>query len=351
MTIDRFGSLPDGRDVHLIPLQAGPIHVEVLTYGGVLKSVSVPDRHGELRNVALGFSTLADYVERSPYFGAIIGRNANRIAGGVFTLDGTRYTLALNEPPNNLHGGVEGFDKKIWRIGRQDESSLVLHYVSPDGEEGFPGTVDAQVSYEVRDDGTLRVEYHATTDAPTIVNLTNHSYFNLGGEGSGSALDHVARIDADAYLPVGEDLIPTGEIRSVEGSEMDFRTPHTIGERIRTGSRQISLSLGYDHNFMLNRSTVEESGLAFAARFEDPVSGRSLEVWTTEPAVDFYTANFLDGSLVGPSGRTYRQGDAFAIEPEYPSNAPNTDGFGSTVLRPGETYRSVTEYRFSTASS
>jgi aldose 1-epimerase len=226
----------------------------------------------------------------------------------------------------------------------------VLGHRSPDGEEGYPGNVDVTVTYRLLDPGTLRIEYDATTDAPTPISLTNHSYFNLAGEGSGTALAHRARIDADTFLPVGTDLIPTGERREVADSEMDFRHPHVLEERIRDASTQIVIARGYDHSYVLNRTRSDRSGLAFAARFEDPSSGRAMEVWTTEPVADFYTGNFLDGGLVGPSGRAYRQGDAFAFEPERPSNGPNTPGWRSVTLFPGDRYRSASEYRFGLAA-
>jgi aldose 1-epimerase len=345
MTNEIFGHLPDGREVRAVTLETGDgLRAEILSYGGILRSLSVPDRKGTARNVVLGFTGLDDYLAKSPYFGAIIGRNANRIAKGRFTLDGRDYSVAQNDPPNNLHGGHEGFDKKLWEIEELDSSSVTLHYLSADGEEGFPGNLDVRVRYSVGPGNVLRIDCTATTDAPTIVNLTNHSYFNLGGEGSGSILDHVATLGADHYLPVGDDLIPTGRLEAVAGTEMDFRMPHPLGERIRTGSHQIQISKGYDHNFLLTGKRVED-GLSFGARIEDPRSGRVLEVWTTEPYIDFYTGNFLDGTLVGPSGTTYRQGDAFAIEPEKASNAINTPE-PSTILCPGETYRTATEYRF-----
>ncbi|SDK59752.1 aldose 1-epimerase [Cryobacterium psychrotolerans] len=350
MNKELFGQLSDGREVHKVTLgNRSGASVEILTYGGVIRSLQVPDRDGHLKNVVLGFTGLDDYVSSSPYFGAIIGRYANRIAQGRFSIDGTSYQVSVNDSPSSLHGGHEGFDRKIWQVADIDDSSLTLHYVSCDGEEGYPGTLSIDVRYELTADNTLEVQYAATTDAPTIINLTNHSFFNLGGEGFGSALGHLAQLDAENFLPVGEDLLPTGEIRAVAGTEMDFRTARAIGERIRTGSRQIQISKGYDHNFLLNRSRIDGSGLAFAARFEEPKSGRTMEVWTTEPAVDFYTGNFLNGGLVGSGGNVYRQADAFAIEPERPSNAPNTPGFESAVLRPGELYQSTSQYRFGVA--
>jgi aldose 1-epimerase len=348
-----FGTLADGRRVEAYRLANDVgVAVDVLTYGAILLSIEVPDRTGAMRNVALGLSSLDDYVERSPYFGAVVGRFANRIADGTFTIDGTTYRVPVNEPPTSVHGGLEGFDKKVWRaeaFAGGEWTGVRLRYVSPDGEEGYPGTLDTEVTYRLaRDRGTLRVDYAATTDRPTVVNLTNHSYVNLAGEGSGSVLGHVLEVGASRYLPLRATLLPTGELSPVAGTPLDFRTPHAIGERIRDGFEQLVLARGFDHNFVLDREGAADGELAFAARVSEPGSGRVLEVWTTEPGIDVYTGNFLDGSLVGPSGRTYRQGDGLAIEPEHFSNSPNVGHFPSTVLRPGETFASATEYRFST---
>lgn len=352
----RFGTLPDGRVVDAYRLENGVgAAVDVLTYGAILHTIQVPDRDGHIRNVALGLPTLADYLERSPYFGAVVGRFANRIADGMFTIDGTTYHAPVNEPPTSVHGGVEGFDKKLWaaqELAQEDWVGLRLGYVSPDGEEGYPGTLASEVTYRLaRDRCVLRVDYAATTDRPTIVNLTNHSYFNLSGEGSGSVLDHVLEIAATHYLPLEPSLVPTGELARVSGTPLDFRSPRRIADRIRDGSEQLMLARGYDHNFVIDRRGVDDGELAFAARVTDPASGRVLEVWTTEPGIDVYTGNFLDGSLRGPSGRAYRQGDGLAIEPEHFSNSPNVPHFPSTVLRPGQRYASATEYRFSTTSA
>ena len=351
-----FGRLADGRMVEAYRLtnDAG-CAVDVLTYGAILHTVEVPDRAGAPRNVALGLATLDDYVERSPYFGAVVGRFANRIAAGTFVIDGTTYRAPVNEPPTSVHGGLEGFDKKLWQaqpLADEEWAGVRLGYVSPDGEEGYPGRLVTEVTYRLaRDRGTLRVDYAATTDRPTIVNLTNHSYFNLAGEGHGSVLDHVVEIAASRYLPLQDTLLPTGELATVTGTPLDFRSPRAIGERIRDGYDQLVLARGYDHNFVLDRQDAADGELAFAARVTEPASGRVLEVWTTEPGIDFYTGNFLDGSLVGPGGRSYRQGDGLAIEPEHFSNSPNIGHFPSTVLRPGERYASATEYRFSTAAT
>jgi aldose 1-epimerase len=348
---EHFGALPDGRPVECHRLSnAVGMTVEVLTYGAIIHRVEVPDRHGRIDNVALGFRALGDYVDRSPYFGAAIGRFANRIADGRFVLDGVEYQVPVNDPPTSLHGGREGFDKKLWRARRTDDDhwfGLALDYLSPHGEEGYPGNLSTEVTYRLaRDRCTLRVDYRATTNRATVVNLTNHSYFNLAGEGSGSVLDHSAEIAASRYLPLHDNLVPTGELAPVAGTPMDFTEERFIGDRIRHDFDQLLLARGYDHNYVLDRDGAVAGELAFAARVIEPVNGRVLEVWTTEPAVDFYTGNFLDGSLVGPSGHSYRQGDAFAIEPEHFSNSPNVPHFPTTVLRPGEQYRSATEYRF-----
>jgi aldose 1-epimerase len=348
-----FGTLHDGRPVecHRLSNSVG-MTVEVLTYGAILHRIEVPDRHGRIDNVALGFRALDDYVDRSPYFGAVIGRFANRIADGRFVLDGEEYRVPVNDPPTSLHGGSEGFDKKLWRARRTDDDhwlGLTLDYLSPDGEEGYPGNLATEVTYRLaRDLCTLRVDYRATTDRATVVNLTNHSYLNLAGEGSGSVLGHAVQIAAGRYLPLHENLVPTGELAPVAGTPMDFTEEHLIGDRIREGFDQLLRARGYDHNYVLDRGDATTGDLAYAARVSDRVSGRVLEVWTTEPAVDFYTGNFLYGSLVGTSGSTYRQGDALAIEPEHFSNSPNTPHFPTTELRPGEQYRSATEYRFGT---
>jgi len=355
ITLTPYGALPNGEAVDIVAMRNDhDMVVEVLTYGGIVKTIEVADADGSSANVALGLGNLDDYVINSFYFGAIIGRVANRIAYGAFTLDGVSYRLAINEPPNSLHGGPRGFDKKLWSahpFSERDSQGVRLHYRSADGEEGFPGNLDTEVSYRLfNDTNTLRIDYRAETDKPTIVNLTNHTYFNLGGEGSGSALRHELEINADYYLPLNADLLPTGELCPVQGTPMDFRSPHPIEERVREGTRQLLLGKGYDHNYALNRSG-DDSSLLFAARVVDPASGRTMEVWTTEPGLDFYCGNFLDGSVVGPSGRTYRQGDAFALEPEHFSDSANQASFPSTELRPGQVYRSATEFRFGVTSA
>jgi aldose 1-epimerase len=350
ITKEAFGTTPDGEDVDLYTLTNGRgMEVKVITYGGIIQSIKVPGRNGDLANVALGFDNLEDYVERNPYFGCITGRYANRIAEGRFTLDGVTYQLAINNTPNHLHGGNVGFDKRVWKateIEQGGKVGLLLEYTSPDGEENYPGTLDVDVTYLLTKQNEIEMTYHATTDAPTIVNLTNHTYFNLAGEGSGAIYDHELEINADTYTPVDPTLIPTGAIDPVEGTPMDFREPHTIGERIRDGSfEQLVIGRGYDHNWVLNSARRGKS-LVLAARARDPHSGRTLEIRTSEPGIQFYSGNFLDGTLVGTSGRMYRQGDGFALETQHFPDSPNHANFPSTVLRPGESYDTTTIFDF-----
>ena len=335
-----YGTLADGRCVHRLDLQAPGIRVELLTYGGIVARLEVPDRAGRADNVVLGMASLADYVARSPYFGAIAGRFANRIAGGRFTLDGQAHQLACNDGPNSLHGGLQGFDKQVWRVLAADPARAVLTYASPAGEEGFPGRLAVTMTYSVAP-GALRIDYAAETDAPTVLNLTNHSYFNLAGDSGGSVLDHELSIAADHFLPVDATAIPTGEIRSVDATPFDFRSPTPIGARIRATDPQIRAGRGYDHTWVLSGAPGP------AARLRDPASGRVLELFTDQPGVQIYTANFLDGSLAGPSGHPYRQGDAVTLETQHFPDSPNQPGFPSTVLRPGETFRSHSLFRFS----
>jgi aldose 1-epimerase len=351
ITTQPWGSV-DGTPVDLYTLtNSNGMTVKISNYGGIIQSIWVPDRRGRLGNVALGFDNVDDYVAGSPYFGCITGRYANRIAEGKFTLDGEEYQLATNNGPNHLHGGNVGFDKRIWDAtpieGDDDSVGLELTYTSPDGEEGYPGTLDTTVTYTLTNDDEIRADYHATTDAPTIVNLTNHTYFNLAGEGSGTIEDHELMLNADHYTPVDATLIPTGEIAPVEDTPFDFTSATAIGERIRDSHEQVVIGQGYDHNFVLNREDPEDGEMILAARVTEPTSGRTLEISTTEPGIQFYSGNFLDGTLVGTSGNVYRQGDAFALETQHYPDSPNQENFPSTVLRPGEVYETSTVYEFS----
>ena len=321
--------------------------VAILTYGGIVQSILVPDRDGELANVTLGFASFEGYAAGHPYFGTITGRYANRIARGTFELEGETYQLAINNDPNTLHGGEKGFDKFVWDAAVIDDGiGVTLSRTSPDGEEGYPGNLEVEVTYTLTEANELQIDYLATTDAPTVVNLTNHAYFNLAGEGNGSILDHELQLIASSYTPVDETLIPTGEIAPVAGTPMDFTTPHAIGERIRDDFEQLVIGRGYDHNYVLDRENDDR--LQLAARVTEPTSGRVLEVLTTEPGIQFYSGNFLDGSVIGASGRMYRQGDGFALETQHFPDSPNQPEFPTTVLNPGEEFRSTTVYAFST---
>jgi len=344
-----FGTTPDGQVVDLYTLtNEHGMEVQAITYGGIILSLTVPDRNGAFDDVVLGYDNLPGYVDASPYFGSLIGRYGNRIAKGRFTLDGTTYTLAANNDQNHLHGGLKGFDKVVWNAASFDDDTgvgLVFTYTSPDGEEGYPGTLTARVTYTLTDANELIFDYHATTDKATPVNLTQHTYFNLAGDGSGDILGHEVMLHADAFTPVDPTLIPTGEIRPVAGTPFDFRQPTAIGARIGQDNEQLHRGLGYDHNFVLNRTSADS--LELAARVYEPTTGRVLEVHTTEPGVQFYTGNFLDGSLTGKDGHVYHHRTGFCLETQHYPDSPNQPAFPSTILRPGETYRSRTVYTFS----
>jgi aldose 1-epimerase len=350
-----FGTLPDGRKVDIYTLRnANGMRVKIMTYGATIQKIVVPDDQGHFKNIALGFHDLDGYVTNTTaasgttYFGATIGRYANRIGGAQFTLDGTTYHLPANNGPNTLHGGINGFDSKLWdakgSIGPKGPE-VTMRYTSPDGEEGFPGTLMTQVKFTLTDNNGLRMHYRATTDKPTVINLTNHTYFNLAGEGSGDTYDTLLKIDANHYTPVDANLIPTGQIAPVAGTPLDFRQLTPIGQRIRDGFEQLVLAHGYDHNFVINGG--QSGHLVKTALAKDPQSGRTLKVKTTEPGVQFYSGNFLDGSLVGTSGGTYRQGDGFTLETQHYPDSPNKPSFPTTVLRPGQTFKSSTIYQFS----
>jgi aldose 1-epimerase len=345
-----FGVTPDGQQVSIYTLtNASGIEAKVINYGGIITSLRVPDREGNLEDVVLGFEELDGYVSEHPYFGAIIGRYGNRIAGGSFTLDGESYRLPVNNGPNSLHGGEQGFDKVVWTaepFENERGQGLVLTYTSPDGDQGYPGTLQARVTYTLTDRNELVFDYHATTDKATPINLTQHTYFNLAGDGSGSILNHEIMLNASRFTPVDSTLIPTGELRSVEGTPFDFRQSTPIGARIEQSDEQLRFGLGYDHNFVLDGA--EGDSLTLAARVVEPTSGRVMEVLTTEPAVQFYTGNFLDGSLTGKNGVVYEHRTGFCLETQHYPDSPTQPSFPSTILRPGEEYRSTTVYRFGT---
>jgi aldose 1-epimerase len=357
-SVEPFGTAPDGTAVERWTLSNGDITMQVLTWGGVIQTLEVPDAHGDVDNVVLGFADLAGYVsDDDPYFGSLIGRYGNRIAGGSFTLDGTTYQLPLNDGPNTLHGGPTGFDDRVWEatdVSDDDVAALRLHLVSADGDQGFPGTLTTTVTYALDAESRLTVHYEATTDAPTVVNLTQHTYWNLSGEGSGTIYDHELQINASGFTPVDETLIPTGEIAPVEGTPFDFREPTPIGARIRDNHPQLLYGQGYDHNWALDREdngagegSDADDPLEKAAVLHDPDSGRTLTILTTEPGLQFYSGNFLDGTLVGTSGQIYRQSDGLALETQHFPDAPNQPGFLSTELRPGEVYDSTTVFELS----
>ncbi|MCL5005116.1 MAG: galactose mutarotase [Acidobacteria bacterium] len=345
-----FGKMPDGQEINLYTLtNSNGIQAGITNYGGKVVSLLVPDRRGILADVVLGFDRLAPYLGNEPHFGALIGRFANRIAGGRFTLEGVEYQLPLNRPSYTLHGGMEGFDRKVWtpRELPGNLPALELTYLSPDGEEGFPGNLTAKTVYTLTDANELRLDYTATTDKTTVVNLTNHSYFNLAGHGSGDILGHVMMINADRLTPTNSDQIPTGEIRSVEGTPLDFRKPTAIGARINQDDPQLKYGRGYDHNFVINR---KGAGLVLAARVVEPESGRVLEVLTTQPGVQLYTGNFLDGSHRGKEGKIYNYRCAFCLETQHFPDSPNHPNFPSAVLKPGEIYQETAIFRFSTTN-
>jgi len=344
-----FGTTPGGADVYLYTLRNGAgMEVAVSDYGAAIVSLKIPDPTGRIQDVVLGYNNLSAYLSRkNQYLGATIGRYANRIAKGRFALNGRQYQVPANNGPNSLHGGSTGFDKRIWSAedvtdpaGRQ----LKLRYLSEDGEEGFPGNLDVHVSFQLADRNELHIGYSATTDRDTVLNLTNHAYFNLAGEGNGDILQHKVTLFASRFTPVDETLIPTGEFRNVAGTPFDFRKSTAIGARLEDSAGQIRRAGGYDHNFVLDEG---EEKLVLAARVTEPTSGRVLEVLTTEPGVQFYSGNFLDGSTVGKSGRKYSFRSGFSLETQHFPDSPNQPAFPSTVLKPGQRFQSTTVYRFS----
>ncbi len=346
----RFGALADGQAVEVVTLtNARGMRARVLSYGAILQAVEVPDRDGKVADVTLGYSDMRGYLEAPNYFGATVGRYANRIKAGKFTLDGKRYSLALNNKTNALHGGVQGFDKRLWRIVEAKGGTtahVTLSYTSADGEEGYPGALSVTATYTLNDANELSVDYRATTTRPTIVNITNHSFFNLGGEASQRSIyDAVLTIPAETTTPVDATLIPNGQFRPVAGTPLDFRQPMVIGSRIRDASDlQIVYGQGYDENYVIARDVARTPRLN--ARVEDPVSGRTMDVLSNQPGVQLYTGNFLDGTAVGKSGHAYRQGDGIALEPQVFPDTPNQPAFGSARLDPGQTYHNQIVYRF-----
>ena len=343
-----FGTTPDGTKVDIFTLRnPGGIEARICTYGGIVVSLKAPDRNGRLEDVVLGYDDLAAYIKKNPFFGAMVGRFANRIAKAKFTLDGKTYTLAANNNGvNALHGGLKGFDKVVWAAkARQSPEgpALELTYFSKDGEEGYPGNLNVKAVYTLTKDNALRLEYTATTDKDTIINLSQHSYFNLAG--GGDVLNHEVFINADKFTPVDSLQIPTGELRPVAGTPFDFRQPHKIGERIHEPDDQLRISNGYDHNWVINKPADE---LAVVARVTEATSGRMLEVLSTEPGLQFYTANNLNGTIIGKGGRAYQAYAAFCMEPQHFPDSPNHPEFPSTVLKSGQVFHSTIEYRFST---
>jgi aldose 1-epimerase len=343
-----FGRLPDGTPVRIYTLSnRNRVEARITNYGGIVVSLRVPDRNGNLADIVLGFDSLAEYLANpSPYFGALIGRYANRIAKGRFHLDGFEYHLDQNNGPNSLHGGAGGFDKKVWTPRETADGGLELQYRSKDGEGGFPGNLVVTATYHLTDSNELRIDYASTTDRDTVVNLTSHSYFNLRGAGSGDILGHQVTLLADRFTPADSTLIPTGELHAVAGTPFDFRKPTTIGARIEQDDEQLRLAGGYDHNWVLME---HGKGLALAARVEEPESGRVLEVLTTEPGIQFYTANFLDGTIRGKAGRMYARRSALCLETQHFPDSPNHSNFPSTTLEAGDRFQSTTVYRFLTA--
>ena len=345
LTRKSWGRLADGTAVEIYALRNGKIEAAITTYGGIVVSLQVPDRKGNMYDVVLGYDSLSQYVSNNAYFGAIVGRYANRIAHGSFLLEGKTYSVPKNNGDNSLHGGTRGFDKVVWKA-KPIKDGIELSYVSRDGEQGYPGTLTTTVRYTLNDDG-LRIEYSATTNKPTVVNLTNHSYFNLAGQGKGTILQQQLKIHASRFTPVDSTLIPTGELRSVEGTAFDFRALTPIGERIDADEDQLHKGKGYDHNWILDKS---QGKLSEAAELYDPGTGRVLQVLTTELGLQFYSGNFLDGTIVGKQGRTYEHRSGLCLETQHFPDSPNHPNFPSTELKPGKRYRSVTAFKFSVRS-
>ncbi|MEV0522828.1 aldose epimerase family protein [Streptomyces sp. NPDC050439] len=347
-TKELFGKLADGTKVYRWSLANGGTRMKVLSYGGIVQSLELPDRRGRYTNVSLGYDTIEAYVAGTTFFGALIGRYGNRIAKGRFTLDGKTHQLSVNDGENSLHGGAKGFDTRVWDVEPFKDSSgvgLRMHYTSVDGEMGYPGTLRVTVTYTLDARGDWRIDYAATTDKATVVNLTNHTYYNLAGEGSGDVMGHELALAASRFTSTDAGLIPTGELAKVAGTPFDFRRAKKVGEDIRVAHPQLVTAKGFDHNWVLDKGITKRP--EHFATLRDPESGRTLKIATTEPGVQFYSGNFLDGTLTGPSGRTYRQGDGMCLETQHFPDSPNQPKFPSTVLRPGQTYRSSTVHGFS----
>jgi len=340
----------EGRPVTLYKLtNSHGVEIDAMNYGGIIVSIRVPDRRGQMADVVLGHEKLEGYIPNPPYFGAIVGRYANRIANGTFTLDGKTYNLPKNDGPNTLHGGTtRTFDKVVWDAEPlKGKTGVALTYLSKDGEEGFPGNCKVKVTYTLTDANELVIDYEATTDKATPINVSQHSYFNLAGEGTGDILNHEIMIDADRFTPVDKNLIPTGELRPVNGTPFDFRKPTKIGAHIEDKYEQLELGHGYDHNFVINHPHGNPNGLVLAARVFEPTTGRVLEVFTTQPGIQFYTGNFLDGTITGKEGHVYKRRYGFCLETQHFPDSPNHPDFPSTILRPGETFKQKTVFKFS----
>ena len=355
MMIEVFGELPDGRAVEAVTLSnRRGMKARIISYGAGIQSLMVPDRNGQAADVTLGYPTMEGYLTEPEFMGSTVGRVANRIARGRFTLDGKTYQTPINNGENALHGGSTGFDKVLWEVLEVKEgpvASVTLRYVSPHMDQGYPGTLTTTATYSLDENNTLAVDYHARTDRPTVVNLSNHAYWNLGGEGSPEGvMGHVLTIPADHYTPTDKGAIPTGEIRPVEGTVFDFREPVPVGARVRDASdQQIVFGKGYDHNWVVDRKLAREPRLL--ARLEDPKSGRVMEVLSNQPGIQFYSGNFFDATKVGKAGKLYRQGDALALEPQMFPDTPNQPGFGSIRLGPEDAYRNTILFRFSSSAA
>lgn len=340
-----FGQTPNNEAVTLYTLKnAHGMEVQIMNYGAIITKIMVPDKNKVIEDVVLGFDSVADYIKDSPYFGAVVGRYGNRIAAGKFSLDGKNYSLAAQNNGQHLHGGLKGFDKKVWKTLSQKPGSLTLSYLSKDGEEGFPGNLEVQVTYTLTEDNAIAMDYTAKTDQATVLNICNHSYFNLTGNVKRDVLDHTIQLNAPFFIPVDKVLIPTGEVKSVKGGPFDFTSPKKIGLEINAADEQIAFGGGYDHCYAFDKAP---GAYAKIAHVEEPVSGRVMEVFTTEPGVQFYTGNNLDGHLIGKYGAKYNKRTGFCLETQHYPDSPNKPNFPSTVLRPGETYTSKTVYQFS----